>query len=48
LIGPWSGILAVGLAGLISLLLQDRWIDWLTREFSKRKYLMLEGFREKN
>jgi hypothetical protein len=48
LFSPWSGILAVGLVGLISLLLQDWWIDWLTKEFSKRKYLMLEGFREKN
>jgi hypothetical protein len=45
--GSWWGILALGLVGLISLLLQDWWVDWLTREFGKRKYLILEGFREK-
>ena len=33
--------------GLISLLLQDWWVGVLTREFGKRKYLILEGFREK-
>jgi hypothetical protein len=47
LMGPWWGILALGLAGLISLILQDWWIDWLVRQFNQRKYQILEGFREK-
>lgn len=47
LVGPWAGVAALGLAGLISLLLQDWWIGVLTKEFNKRKYLILEGFREK-
>jgi len=33
--------------GLISLLLQNWWVDILVREFRKRKYLVLAGFREK-
>jgi hypothetical protein len=28
-------------------LLQDWWIDILTKEFMLRKYKILEGFREK-
>jgi xanthine/uracil/vitamin C permease (AzgA family) len=47
LAGRWWAILAVGLVGLINLLLRDWWIDWLTRQFNRRKYLILEGFREK-
>jgi len=47
LIGPWAGVAALGLIGLASLLLQDWWIGVLTKEFNKRKYLILEGFREK-
>ena len=47
LVGKWAGIIALGLAGLINLLLQDWWIGILTREFVKRKYAILQGFREK-
>jgi len=43
----WGGIVGLGIAGLISFLLQDWWVDWLTREFNKRKYSILEGFRQK-
>jgi hypothetical protein len=46
-VGPWAGIIALGLVGLISFFLQDWWVEVLTREFFKRKYLILEGFREK-
>jgi hypothetical protein len=46
-VNPWAGIIAVGLLGLISFLLQDWWMDILTREFMLRKYKILEGFREK-
>ena len=47
LISPWTGITAIGSIGLISLLLQRWWIEFLTREFVKRKHLILQGFREK-
>ena len=47
LINQWSGIAALGIAGLISLLMQDWWLDKITLEFQKQKYKMLEGFREK-
>jgi hypothetical protein len=43
----WTGIAALGITGLISFLLQDWWIDILSKEFNKRKHLILEGFREK-
>ncbi len=44
---PWAGIAALGIIGLASLLLRDWWTDILVKQFSKRKYLILEGFREK-
>ena len=45
--GPWSAIIVLGLVGLVSLLMGDWWIDLITKEFKKRKYYILEGFREK-
>ncbi|MEP6749618.1 MAG: DUF5687 family protein [Bacteroidota bacterium] len=47
LLNAWAGITALGIIGLISFLLQDWWIDILTKEFFKRKYKILTGFREK-
>jgi len=46
-VDPWVAYAAVGGLGLISLLLQNWWVDILVREFRKRKYLVLAGFREK-
>jgi hypothetical protein len=46
-INEWTGIIAIGVLGLVSFLLQDWWIDILTKEFFKRKYKILDGFREK-
>lgn len=43
----WIAIASLGILGLISFLLQDWWIELLTKEFNKRKHLILEGFREK-
>jgi Family of unknown function (DUF5687) len=43
----WTGIAVVGALGLIGLLSRSWWIDFITKEFYKRKYLMLQGFREK-
>ena len=44
---PWAGIAAVGILGLISFLFRNWWINFLTKEFYKRKHLILQGFREK-
>jgi hypothetical protein len=44
---PWIGIAALGISGLISFLLRNWWINFLTKEFYKRKHLILQGFREK-
>jgi hypothetical protein len=46
-VDPWIGYAVVGGLGLISLLLQNWWIDVLTRELKRRKYLIMAGFREK-
>ena len=47
LINTWAGIFAIGFFGLISLLLQDWWIDLIIKKFSRNKYKILSGFREK-
>lgn len=46
-ISNWAGIIALAVTGLISLLLYDRWINFLTKEFLNRKYRISAGFREK-
>lgn len=46
-VGPWTGYAVVGGVGLVSLLMQGYWVEVLTRQFHRRKYLILEGFREK-
>jgi hypothetical protein len=43
----WAGVAAIGILGLISFFVQDWWIEILTKEFLKRKYKILAGFREK-
>jgi len=47
LINAWAGMTALGVLGLTSYLLQDWWTDILTKGFLKRKYKILDGFREK-
>lgn len=47
LINGWSGIAAIGIAGIICLLMQDWWLDKITLQFKKQKYKILDGFREK-
>ncbi|HEV2478258.1 MAG TPA: DUF5687 family protein [Puia sp.] len=44
---PWTGVAVVGAVGLAGLLGRLWWIDLITKGFYKRKYLMLQGFREK-
>ncbi len=43
----WVGVAALGGIGLISWLMQPWWIEVLYKEFKKRKYIILDGFREK-
>ncbi|MEO9020527.1 MAG: DUF5687 family protein [Ginsengibacter sp.] len=47
LINKWSGIVAIGVLGLTSLLMQDWWLDKMVVQFRKHQYKMLDGFREK-
>lgn len=44
---PWTGVVVIGALGIAGLLARSLWIDLMTKEFYKRKYLMLQGFREK-
>ncbi|HEY4208887.1 MAG TPA: DUF5687 family protein [Puia sp.] len=46
-VNPMAAAAAIGGLGLISLLMQNFWVEVLTRAFTKRKYLLLAGFREK-
>jgi hypothetical protein len=43
----WVALTVLGLLGLVSLLLQNWWINWLTGQFQARKHTILAGFREK-
>lgn len=43
---PFWGIGAIGLFGLISLLMRNYWLDYLTQLFIKQRYKIAEGFRE--
>ncbi|MBC7851699.1 MAG: hypothetical protein H7Y31_18290 [Chitinophagaceae bacterium] len=43
----WIAMIILSVLGLISLLLQDWWVDVLTKQFILRKHRILEGFREK-
>ena len=47
LINSWAGIAAIGILGLISLMMRDWWINQIVIQFQKQKYKMLDGFREK-
>lgn len=47
LINSWAGIAAIGILGLICLLMREWWINQIVIQFQKQKYKMLEGFREK-
>ena len=44
---PWAGVIFLGVLGLVSTLMQGFWINFLTAQFEKRKYRILQGFREK-
>lgn len=44
---PWIGFTVLGLIGIFGLLFRNWGIKFLTKQFYKRKYLILEGFRER-
>lgn len=46
LAGSWGGVLAMGIFGLGNLLIRDWWLRLIAKEFDKRKYQILKGFRE--
>lgn len=45
---PYWGLLALGLCGLVAFLTQEFWVDFLVKEFNKKKYKITAGFREKS
>ncbi|HEX4372034.1 MAG TPA: DUF5687 family protein [Puia sp.] len=47
LINGWVGILALGILGIVFLLLHNWWLDIIVKQFKKNKYKILSGFREK-
>jgi len=47
LFNAWAGVIAIGLFGLVNILLQDWWVQILANQLMQRKHKILEGFREK-
>lgn len=45
---PYFGLLALGLCGLATFLTREFWVDFLVKEFNKRRYKIAAGFREKS
>lgn len=43
---PYWGLFAIGIFGLISLLMRGFWINLLVKRFEKQRYKIAEGFRE--
>ena len=44
---PYLGIAGVGAVGLAGLFTRSFWVEFLVKEFKKRKYKIAEGFRER-
>lgn len=43
---PYWGLACLGTVGLIGFLTRDYWVDFILKEFNKRKYKIAAGFRE--
>lgn len=43
---PYWGLAAIGIFGLITLLMRNYWINLLVKKFEKQRYKIAEGFRE--
>ena len=47
LTNPYWGLAVLGVLGLAGLFTRNFWVEFLVKEFNKRKYKIAEGFREK-
>jgi hypothetical protein len=45
---PYLGVLGIAILGIAGLLTRNFWVDFLVKEFNKRKYKIAEGFRERS
>jgi len=45
---PYHGLTGIAIFGIAGLLTRNFWVDFLVREFNKRKYKLAEGFRERS
>lgn len=43
---PYWGLFAVGIFGLVNLLMRGFWVNLITEKFEKQRYKIAEGFRE--
>lgn len=43
---PYWGLAAIGIFGLVTLLMRNFWINLLVKRFEKQRYKIAEGFRE--
>lgn len=43
---PYWGLFAVGIFGLVNLLMRGFWVNLITAKFEKQRYKIAEGFRE--
>ncbi|HKG06885.1 MAG TPA: DUF5687 family protein [Pedobacter sp.] len=43
---PYWGLASIGAAGLIGLVTRSYWVEFILKEFNKRKYRIAAGFRE--
>jgi hypothetical protein len=47
LANPYWGFVTLGIVGLAGFFTQSFWVEFLVKEFNKRKYKIAEGFRER-
>ena len=45
---PYHGLAGIAILGAAGLLTRNFWVDFLVKEFNKRKYQIAEGFRERS
>lgn len=44
---PWWGVVTIGILGIVGILMKPFMLDIIVRQFEKRKYAIVSGFREK-
>lgn len=45
---PYMGLAGIAIVGLAGLFTRSFWVDFLVKEFNKRKYKIAEGFRQRS